>query len=64
MNYIYEALKEYAWVYGEERPEQAWICTPFDTWERNPHYVGEPQQHPEAYDYDCDYDKSSFDGDA
>ena len=42
-----EAFKEYARNAGQEAPEQAWILTPWDTWERNPAYVGPPQPHPE-----------------
>jgi len=48
-----EAFKEYARNAGQEAPEQAWILTPWDTWERNPAYVGPPQPHPED-DYDGD----------
>ncbi len=47
-----DALKQYAEVYGEQDTESEWILTPFDTWERNPFYKGEPTPHPECYDYD------------
>lgn len=40
------ALKQYADVYGENSKNQ-WISTPYDTWEKNPHYVGPDQPHPE-----------------
>lgn len=50
-NYLYQAVQQYAYVYGEERAEDEWILSPFDTWERNPHYRGEPGRHPEDYDY-------------
>lgn len=41
------AVDQYADAYGAEDTESAWILSPFDTWERNPHYVGPPQRHPE-----------------
>jgi hypothetical protein len=41
------AFKEYARNAGAERPEQAWILTPWDTWEPNPHYRGPAVRHPE-----------------
>lgn len=45
-----EACREFAANVGEDRPTQAWILTDYDTWERNPHYRGEPQPHPEYGD--------------
>lgn len=42
-----DACKEYASNAGEDRPECAWILTPFDSWERNPYYDGPPATHPE-----------------
>ena len=42
------AVDQYASVYGEEDTKAAWILSPFDTWEANPHYQGAPQPHPEA----------------
>lgn len=42
------ALAQYAGAHGADRPERAWILTPFDTWERNPSYAGPPVPHPEA----------------
>jgi len=53
-NYLSEAVRQYAYVYGEEREEDEWILSPFDSWERNPHYRGEPGRHPEDYDYETD----------
>jgi hypothetical protein len=35
-----EVCREYAANAGGDRPEQAWILTPWDTWERNPAYSG------------------------
>ncbi len=51
------AFKEYARNYGMERPEQAWVLTPWDTWEANPCYQGPKVRHPE-YDPE-DYDETS-----
>lgn len=50
--YLTEAVRQYAQVYGAEEPEKPWILSPFDTWERNPYYSGPPVPHPEDYDYD------------
>ena len=45
-----DACREYtSWV-GHECPEMAWICTPYDTWLRNPAYSGPPVPHPEEND--------------
>jgi len=41
------ALNQYADAHGADRTDAAWILSPFDTWERNPHYAGPPQPHPE-----------------
>lgn len=46
-----EAFKEYAHNYGMDHPDVCWVCTPWDTWERNPFYHGPPVPHPEA-DYE------------
>lgn len=45
--WLQEALFEYAKEHGEFRKDEQWISTPYDTWERNPHYVGPEQPHPE-----------------
>ena len=45
-----EAAKEYARNAGADRPECAWILTPWDSWEVNPYYTGEPVPHPESYE--------------
>jgi hypothetical protein len=42
-----EAVAEYALNVGRESIEDAWILSPFDTWERNPFYSGPAQPHPE-----------------
>jgi len=43
-----QAAREYAYNVGQERPDQAWILTGFDSWEPNPFYKGPPVPHPEA----------------
>lgn len=45
--YMSAACCEYANNVGAENPNKEWILTYFDTWVRNPHYTGEPGQHPE-----------------
>jgi hypothetical protein len=45
-----QACREYACNAGADRPNAAWILTPWDTWEPNPHYQGPPQRHPEDFD--------------
>ncbi len=50
-----DAVREWAWNVGYEDcyKDRQWICSNYDTWERNPHYHGPEQQHPEAeYEYD------------
>lgn len=42
-----EDLFSMARAYGEDCPDRQWVLTSFDTWERNPHYDGPPQRHPE-----------------
>jgi hypothetical protein len=51
--YMSEALHQYASAHGAERPQCAWILSPFDTWERNPYYNGPEVAHPEdsCWDY-------------
>ena len=46
-----EAMKEYAANAGSDRPEQAWILTPWDVWEPNPAYHGPAVMHPEMDEY-------------
>lgn len=46
------AVNQYAAAHGEDSPDQAWILSPFDSWEPNPFYRGPPVPHPEEYDYD------------
>ena len=42
-----EAYREYVRHLGEDRPNQCWVLTVWDTWERNPFYNGPDQPHPE-----------------
>jgi hypothetical protein len=42
-----DACREYARNMGGECPDQEWLLTSYDTWERNPHYTGKPGRHPE-----------------
>ena len=42
-----EACKEFACNAGMDNPGDAWILTPWDSWERNPFYSGPPVRHPE-----------------
>lgn len=60
--YAAAAVRQYAAVYGEADTASAWVLTPYDTWERNPFYVGEPQPHPED-DSDL-YEDDPFTADA
>ncbi len=46
-----EADREYADNVGRENPDQAWILSDRDVWYSNPFYRGEPQPHPESYDW-------------
>lgn len=44
-----ESCREYAYNAGAEQPDLAWINTPLDTWEPNPHYRGPTVPHPEEF---------------
>jgi hypothetical protein len=55
-----EAMREYAWNVGRERRDLEWISTPYDTWERNPFYDGEPGPHPEDWSR-CDGEEEPVD---
>jgi len=48
--YMAEAMYQHTVAYGEERPDDEYLLSPFDTWEKNPWYAGEPGPHPEDYD--------------
>lgn len=45
-----EAVREYTEVVGHEHTDRQWILSPYDSWELNPFYRGEPQPHPECDD--------------
>jgi hypothetical protein len=47
-----DARREYADNVGRDNTDMAWISTPWDTWEPNPHYAGPPVRHPEDDDYE------------
>ena len=42
-------MEVWRWTVGADRPDQEWLSSDFDTWEKNPHYRGEPGPHPEDY---------------
>lgn len=44
---IREAIEEQRLIFGSENPEKQWILSSWDTWERNPFYIGPDQGHPE-----------------
>jgi hypothetical protein len=44
---IAEGIAEQVQIFGMEQQDRQWILTGWDTWERNPFYRGEEQQHPE-----------------
>ena len=48
-NAMQNAIDQYGYLHGEEHPDRQWILSPLDSWERNPHYVGEDQPHPEEH---------------
>ena len=54
MSYMQEAVRQWAWDKGGDVPDRQWILSPYDSWERNPHYVGPDQGHPEYDDYCVD----------
>jgi len=49
MSFMQEAVREWSWNVGSDRPTEQWLLSDYDTWERNPHYVGPDQGHPEDY---------------
>lgn len=48
---ISDAAREHtSWV-GAEHPDTAWILSPYDIWERNPHWNGKGDgRHPDHED--------------
>ena len=41
------AVRQWAQVAGERRPDQAWLLHDRDIWVANPWYRGAPEPHPE-----------------
>jgi len=56
MSHMQEAVREWVWNVGQDRSDQQWILSSYDTWERNPHYTGADQGHPEDEYYE-DYEE-------
>lgn len=52
MSFMQEAIRQWAWVVGQDYPDRAWLLSDYDSWERNPHYNGPKVPHPEDYDDD------------
>jgi hypothetical protein len=44
-----DAVREFAWNYGADHPEQAWLLHDWDVWVKNLHYTGPDVPHPEEY---------------
>ena len=55
----HDAMLEYASEVGYERPDSAWILTPYDVWVANPFYSGPEVPHPES-DYQSDEEWYGF----
>jgi len=51
MSFKQDAVREWVWTVGKDQKDRQWISSDYDTWERNPHYSGPEQKHPEA-DYE------------
>lgn len=45
--YVSAARGQYVAAHGADEPTREWILSPYDTWEKNPFYVGAPGRHPE-----------------
>lgn len=41
------AVSEWVWIVGAEHTDRAWLLSNYDTWERNPHFLGTVPPHPE-----------------
>jgi len=47
------ACREFAFNAGADRTDEEWLLTNRDTWERNPHFEGEPTgDNPEDWGFD------------
>jgi hypothetical protein len=51
-----EAVAEFGWNAGMDRPEEAWLLHDWDVWVKNPHYAGPPVPHPES-DWEGPYEE-------
>jgi hypothetical protein len=51
-----EAYNEMVQNLGLDSPDQEWILSPYDVWERNPAYTGPRGPHPEDLGPDECYD--------
>lgn len=60
MSFEQESVREYARNHGHMNPEQAWILSPLDSWEKNPWYHGPAVPHPESSDSDEGYDENEI----
>ena len=49
-----DAVREWAWNVGAypANIDRQWLLSDYDTWERNPHYTGPNQGHPDDPDDD------------
>ena len=54
MSFIDDAVREYIWNVGRDQRDQQWILSHYDTWHKNPFYIGPPQRHPEDNYYSDD----------
>jgi hypothetical protein len=64
MSHIQDAIREWVWIVGQDRPDVQWLLSDYDSWERNPHYNGPEQRHPEDYEYDEPVDMTDVEADA
>jgi hypothetical protein len=51
-----DLVREWASQYGSAHTDQQWLLSDWDTWERNPHYQGPDQRHPEDYQEETEED--------
>ena len=47
---VNEAIQEYAENVGVYFPDREYLLTSWDTWVKNPYYVGPPGRHPDDWD--------------
>jgi hypothetical protein len=46
-----DAIREWTSAVGCENRDRAWLLSNYDTWERNPYYVGAPVPHPDSEEW-------------